>query len=276
MDWRSFRSAAALAVVLSLLAPSVLAQQRCDRKAVLASDTDVFETVPRYVTGVGWRGNIGAHLSSGTEVFVCRETTADFGFSTKTWVQIAYRSGSRWPVYGWVIKESLRLSSNANPNDAFATFFVGAAIAAAPPAAIPSGSQPSETPPELPPPMPSDGAGSASSSMTANVGDLWGLYWPLFLAMVLGMCAKVLVDLLDAWDKALLWAHLRNGIVAILVSPIVFLGLLSAGQFSGQTQTFLVLALLAFQNGFFWQTVLKRDGDRSTSTRSVAASKRAG
>jgi hypothetical protein len=61
MDWRSFRFLAALAVVFLLLAPPVLGQQRCDRKTVLASETDVFETVPRYLTGVGWRGNITAH-----------------------------------------------------------------------------------------------------------------------------------------------------------------------------------------------------------------------
>jgi len=44
---------------------------------------------------------------------------------------------------------------------------------------------------------------------------------------------------------------------------IPFLGLLSAGQFSGEKQTFIVLTLLAFQNGFFWQTVLKRESDRT-------------
>jgi hypothetical protein len=84
--------------------------------------------------------------------------------------------------------------------------------------------------------------------------------------MLLGMAAKVFVDMLDTWNKALLWAHLRNMVIAILVSPIVFLGLLSAGQFTGPTQQFVVLALLAFQNGFFWQTVLKRDSDRIART----------
>src|SRR6202007_3106724 len=103
-------------------------------------------------------------------------------------------------VYGWVLKESLRLSSIARPRDSFAAFFVNAATAAPPAAAAPV-SQPPDAPPELPPPVPTDSTSRASNgnSMTANVSDLWGLYWPLFLAMVLGMCAKVLVDLLDAW-----------------------------------------------------------------------------
>ena len=49
-----------------------------------------------------------------------------------------------------------------------------------------------------------------------------------------------------------------SGAMAIVVSPIVFLGFITAGQFNSSSQTFLVLALFAFQNGFFWQTVLKR------------------
>lgn len=41
-------------------------------------------------------------------------------------------------------------------------------------------------------------------------------------------------------------------------SPIVFLGFMDAGKFdSSQHQTFFVLLMLSFQNGFFWQTILK-------------------
>lgn len=83
--------------------------------------------------------------------------------------------------------------------------------------------------------------------------------WPLFVAMLLGMIVKAGVDLLDAPDKSLKKDPLRNAVVAVLVSPIVFLGFLNVGQFSASPQTFIVLWLLAFQNGFFWQTVLKRN-----------------
>ena len=78
--------------------------------------------------------------------------------------------------------------------------------------------------------------------------------------MLFGMIAKAVVDYLDApGSKHALREHSRNALVAVLVSPIVFLGFLTAGQFSASTQTFIVLWLLAFQNGFFWQTVLKRE-----------------
>src|SRR5205807_6753285 len=71
------------------------------------SDADVFDSPPRFVTGVGWRGNIVSRLSSGTAVYICRETNVDFGLSSKPWVQIAYRLGPQWPKYGWIIKDAL-------------------------------------------------------------------------------------------------------------------------------------------------------------------------
>lgn len=259
----------ALAFALLLLSPAVVAQ-KCDRRSALVSDTDVFESPPRYVTGVGWRGNVLVRLPSGTEVYICRESNVDFGFASKTWVQIAYRQGPQWPKYGWVIKEAMRAARNADPDADYWTFLVGSAQAASRPSTVPStapSAEPADTgqlPAAAPPaPAPSEATGNSGNTMLPSTEDLLALYLPLFYAMLLGMCAKVLVDMLDAWDKRLLWAHLRNGVIAILVSPIVFLGLLSAGQFSGEKQTFVVLALLAFQNGFFWQTILKRDSDRT-------------
>jgi hypothetical protein len=89
------------------------------------------------------------------------------------------------------------------------------------------------------------------------------LYGPLFVALVLGILAKIGVDCLDDWHKLslrkrTLRGQVRNGLIAILVSPIVFLGFLNTGQFPAVRQTFIVLMLLAFQNGFFWQAVPKK------------------
>jgi hypothetical protein len=251
--------------LLLLLSPAV-AQQQCDKRATLTTDTDVFENPPTYVTGTGWRGNIQAHLSAGTQVFICRERSLEFGFSSKVWLQIAYRSGQHWPVYGWVIREATRTTSLWPSENMLLAFLIGPAQAQEA-----ADNQLPAAPPPVPPLNP-NASTSSVSGMSAEASDLFGLYIPLFVAMLLGMVAKVVVDLLDTWDKGLLWGHLRNGIIAILVSPIVFLGLLTAGQFSGNTQTFIVLALLAFQNGFFWQTVLKRESDR-TGERTVLGGK---
>ena len=115
-----------------------------------------------------------------------------------------------------------------------------------------------------PPPAPasqsvSNLAPTGDNTSSASLSEQLKLYGPLFVAMLIGMIAKGMVDWLDTSDSAVLKMHLRNACVAFFVSPIVFLGFLSAGQFSTSNQTFLVLCLLAFQNGFFWQTVLKRN-----------------
>jgi hypothetical protein len=105
----------------------------------------------------------------------------------------------------------------------------------------------------------SESVSTGDYSASTPLDDLISLYAPLFIAMLLGMSAKAAVDWLDASDNAVLRQHVRNTFTAFLVSPIVFLGFLNAGQFSTSRQTFIVLCLLAFQNGFFWQTVLKKD-----------------
>ncbi|KGM40220.1 hypothetical protein JY96_09725 [Aquabacterium sp. NJ1] len=115
-----------------------------------------------------------------------------------------------------------------------------------------------DTPPTLPASKSGSGAVLDTPPESASLGEQIVLYGPLFLAMLLGMLAKALFDLLD--DSKPSWReHLRHGAMAIVISPIVFLGFITAGQFNSSSQTFLVLALFAFQNGFFWQTVLKRN-----------------
>ena len=116
-----------------------------------------------------------------------------------------------------------------------------------------------EQPPGIPPSM--EGVVLSAENGTGAIawGDLLKLYAPFFVAMLIGMVAKTIVDYLDAWDKTAIWVHLRNGMTSVLVSPIVFLGFLTAGQFGTSKQTFIVLSLLAFQNGFFWQTILRKD-----------------
>jgi hypothetical protein len=78
--------------------------------------------------------------------------------------------------------------------------------------------------------------------------------------MLIGMSAKVIFDIVDSWDKKKIKQHLRKGLIAIVVSPIVFLMLIQSAEFGMQGQRgFIILLLFAFQNGFFWQTVFKRE-----------------
>jgi hypothetical protein len=258
-------------IAIMVLLPSLSsAQSTCNRRGRIIQDTDVYQQVPSFVTGSGWRGERIATLRGNTPVYVCGERNVAFGFSTKTWVQIAFESASKNWQYGWVLKEYITMASSGHREIAIgaASFPIAVAFAGEPPAVQAKDAWTLGPPPALPP-LQSDekSVSSVKESGSTSLSDLGELYWPLFVAMVLGMLAKAGVDWLDAADSSTMWQHLRNAVVAILVSPIVFLGFLSAGQFSTSTQTFVVLCLLAFQNGFFWQTVLKRNvrGTQSTA-----------
>lgn len=255
------RSCLLVVIATLLLYPSVLFAQGCERKGVITSDTDVYEKLPRFVTGRGWQGNRMAYLRKNTQVYICGEQSVEFGFSTKVWFQVAYMEHNNWK-YGWILEDNIRnwrgmlrdieLCGNCST--------ISVALAAESPISTPGQS---DWKLGNSPPGPSlQGESNTVSSVNENsatLSDEVRLYAPLFVAMLLGMIAKGAIDWLDAADKAVLKLHLRNALVAVLVSPIVFLGFLSAGQFSTSTQTFIVLWLLAFQNGFFWQTVLKRN-----------------
>ena len=258
-------------ITLLLLLPSVsLTQQTCERRGKIIQDADVYEQIPKYVTGSGWQGHRVMMLRSNTQVYICGEQSVDFGFSTKVWVQIAYEKGNGKWQYGWIFHEKIQfLSGRLHEIDPTIRYsLIGTAFADEPAVSSPNKTEWKLGPP---PPVPtSQDEGTAASSTKepspTTLSDLGVLYWPLFAAMLLGMGAKAGVDLIDASDKSLKKEHLRNAVVAFLVSPIVFLGFLSAGQFSASPQTFVVLWLLAFQNGFFWQTILKRNVNNTQQT----------
>lgn len=265
-------------VALTLSAHALASAQTCEQKAVLSASAEVYKEAPRYVTGLGWQGQRTDRLPAGHVVWICQNRAIDFGFSSREWSQIGYRhprSNEPWQ-FGWILTSQWRPAGRGTSSEAADKPLRQAAYNTAEPptvvneppvaprpdapptakAAAPDAPDTPDTPPTLPPPKPGNG-GTDSPPETANLGDQAVLYGPLFIAMLLGMLAKALFDMLD--DSKPSWrSHLRHGAMAIVISPIVFLGFITAGQFNSSSQTFLVLALFAFQNGFFWQTVLKR------------------
>lgn len=251
---------------LLLAPPAAFGQQQCTRRAVVETTADVYRTPPRYVTGAGWQGERFDLLNRGTQVLQCSSRSIAFGFSSKAWSQVAYRSGNDWR-YGWILEETLRFVSRGTVLGTGFPRMAGVIPAAyrvvadegtgqAPAWAIGDAAPP---PPAVPEPARMTAQAPAAPINTPTLGEQLALYWPLFLAMLFGMAAKAAVDLIEEWNRALVVRHLRNGAIAFLVSPIVFLGFLNAGKFEGNEQTFLVLLMLSFQNGFFWQTILKSD-----------------
>lgn len=78
-----------------------------------------------------------------------------------------------------------------------------------------------------------------------------------FVLLVLGMVAKTLVDVIELPEPVPLRVHFRRSLLPLLVSPMVFLGFMQSAQLAVETVSgFVLLLLLAFQNGFFWQTII--------------------
>ena len=254
---RLLRFSVIFAAGIVLAWPGLVLAQRCETRAVISVDTDVYESLPRFVTGRGWQGTVKARLAAGTPVFVCWEQATQFGLTTKAWRQIAFRSSRNTTEYGWVMKDFTRQGAleRGAPSLLAALSPLGAAWAETPPPREPDIKWSAQDPPPQPPAASTPAVNAVPEDM---LHELIVLYGPLFLAMVLGMVSKATADWLDKPVRSSVTRHVRSGMIAVLVSPIVFLGFLNAGQFSVNTQTYLVLLLLAFQNGFFWQTVLRR------------------
>jgi hypothetical protein len=118
-----------------------------------------------------------------------------------------------------------------------------------------------ESPPSsagaAPPPPVSSLTGGAANVSDSMVETFYGV---LFACMIFGMLAKILFDTLTE-KKGVQWkARARAAVLPILVSPIVFLGIMQAAN-ADQALTlasFLAVACSAFQNGFFWHAILDR------------------
>ena len=261
MEYRSLTKLLFTALFITIVHPTSLLAQGCQQRAEITLGADVFASPPRFVTGLGWQGNRQAYLTRGTQVYMCMEQRVEFGLSTKVWAKIAYRNNAGFQ-FGWVLKENVvdwRASLNDNGNR---TYFGLVSVAYADDSPLQDGQRSEWQLGKAPTDISTNGSDSVAlegNRASTALDDLFTLYAPLFVAMLLGMMAKATVDWLDASDNTVLRQIVRSAFTAFLVSPIVFLGFLNAGEFSTTRRTFIVLCLLAFQNGFFWQTVLKKD-----------------
>ncbi len=284
-------------LLAALLAPGLALSQSCTQRGRVTTEAPVYQTLPRYVTGIGWQGNRNDTLGKDVIVMVCVSRDVDFGLGSRTWSQVAYRPNPKSPWrFGWIMREqwqeaqssgaakgpvAWRGQGDANLMPAmYVSPSPANAATEAPPQAPPdpnddmvaAAAAASPTVPSAPTAPTVPGSAADTTPVSAPLGDQALLYGPLFIAMVLGMLAKAIFDALDehrpSWRE-----HLKQGAMAIVVSPMVFLGFITAGQFSGNSQTFLVLALFAFQNGFFWQTVLTRNGPAKDKAAAPAPTK---
>jgi hypothetical protein len=231
--------------------------QPCNRKGIVKKDTQLYNKPPAVITGKGLvYGNTLGTLSDGIAIYICQEVTIGFGFSTQQWYHIAYWKDA-WS-FAWVFANDIRLASSQGLpgiEQKFALIPLAWAATSSETLLTAQNSPTSPPPGQEPPSLPRPG----DSHPEISSGPLYELYIWLFLAMVIGMIAKALHDMINSVTVATFKEHLRSIVTPILVSPIVFLGLMSSAEVSVDQKRFIILLFLAFQNGFFWKTVLDKN-----------------
>lgn len=78
----------------------------------------------------------------------------------------------------------------------------------------------------------------------------------LFLAMLFGMASKYLFDIIGEKPKKKLRFNKWQFFRPFLVSPIIFITVLALLP---EKTSILMILVFAYQNGFFWQTLLYKD-----------------
>lgn len=248
---------AVLFFLLTALTTNQAVAQSCNRKAQTARNTDLYDQPPQFITSRGLvYGKLVSTLRGGVGIFICEELTVGFTFSRQIWYHVAYWSNG-W-MYAWAsanditLAESDRMDTGWHPPAVSAATMLPRtpAFAAAPPG-------PALPPPgESPPPV----SGSELTFRKEDKSALIDVYAWSFALLLAGMGAKIIVDLLESPGTVRLRKHLRQSLIPFLLSPMVFLGFIQSAELGIQDfKGYLVLLLFAFQNGFFWQTVINVD-----------------
>jgi hypothetical protein len=224
---------AVIAAIGLLIATVSTALGQCAQSGRTRTETPVYDSKPVFSTGQGWRmGSVVTTLPPNTPVMICEITEVGVLFDKKSWALIQF-DGQRT---GWAFFGHIDLTSSGMVPTA-PTGLVSAAYAAA----------------ELPEP----GNGLPSSG-------LFLLYLLMFFFVLSGMFGKVVFDEINNSQAFSLRNCLgvRNWLKAVIVAPIVFLTFLNTADVSATSGELglLIMACLAFQNGFFWQTVLPSRG----------------
>jgi len=248
-----------LTFLCALLGPaSIAAAQDCKVNAAVTRETPVYaRPAAEFNTANGWvYGSPVAVLGAKVRVFVCTQRTVRFGVISQSWTQIAYWSSGKWQ-HGWVVSDNIEQAVVDRPSTWVASLpqliFLVPSARAQPPVIT-------ESPPADAGAPPPPGASSPGGAVNADGSAVANFYAVLFVCMVLGMGAKIFFDTLVDQKGLNVKARIRAGLLPILVSPIVFLGIMQgADATSAATLTsFIAVACTAFQNGFFWHTILDR------------------
>ncbi len=240
-------------VIVGLLAPSAAAAVPPSDSIKTTVALPVYNEPPRFLTGRGWvLGSQVATIPGQATVRVFERRSIGFFLWSTPWLRVRY-DGPTGVVQGWVYGGTVAVSGvGKNPLAWLAAL------------ALPT---PAFAEPAPPAPRAAGGTPAAGQGTPAS----WPPYAMMFVAVCAGMAAKGLFDGFRAAE------YRRKTLRALLVSPMVLLAFSSLGDFdfgSAPLRTLLIYLGMAFQNGFFWQTVLVKTGE--TDVASHAASSVAG
>jgi hypothetical protein len=219
----------------------------CGARSTVAAATNVYDREPVFSSRTGWTlGDPIAKLNAGDTVFVCAENSVGIFFNKQTWYRINFNGHE----FGWIPADFINVSDQRpdarQPNRSLLSgLLVGPAYAQEAPARADDNAAP-------PPP-------GFSLKLLMLIS---------FVFIILGIFAKVTFDEIEK-NKSFGWRQvidLRKCVKGIVVSPMVFITFLAAGNFAFANEVAVVIFFcLAFQNGFFWQTVIPSSKEATRS-----------
>lgn len=229
------------AIVFAVVALPVfgsVAASQCDVKQTRAA-VPVYATPPEFSTASGWvlgpRREALPTLLAGATVRVCESRSIGFLGWSRVWLRIRIELPSGESTEGWIYGDGAGIATRRTGASTYAALF-GPAVAYA------QATEASLTAPD-----------SGLPDGGIPLFRLWA-----FIGICFGMAAKGAFDRLQIGSDFVVHDYLLQTIPALLVSPIVFLGLTSLGEVHLAATPSIVTFCVAFQSGFFWQTVLAR------------------
>jgi hypothetical protein len=221
------------------------------RAAYTTQTVFLYDLPAELVTGVGWRyGRVMYKLPANTQIFIYKTRNIGFGAYAQSWCYVSFWHNG-WK-YGWIRRDFFQYAMLKHaPRRCILDVFIGTAYAYEDLAVdvmlveAPEG----EVPPTSPPKLRKESGGN----------PLHTLYILSFASMILGMIGHEIIHTLESSRRWRIRDLLRRFATPVIVSPMVFLGFLEFAEFGITTnRSFLVLPLMAFQNGFFWHSVTAR------------------
>lgn len=200
----------------------------CTQSAKTTRSTEVYDRAPIFSSSSGWQlGNVVNTLPPDTNVKICEDVKVGLFLDKKIWYKIEFGSGR----VGWVFSRQLNISAESLNSPKYVSFFI----------------------PEV----------QAQNSHNNDQGvpgyALWMMLFGALIFVIVGMFCKVAYDEIDKEQPITLSniLNLRKCIKALLIAPMIFATFLIAGDFNiGSEISIVIFFCMAFQNGFFWQTVV--------------------